>query len=74
MGTAEGFFEDYLGLPVVLFFFTCGLIWHRQGLLTIAKIDVDTHRAVHNWDEINDRREKIAAFPFWKRMVWMLFV
>ncbi|KAL2399722.1 Amino-acid permease inda1 [Exophiala dermatitidis] len=74
MGTAEGFFEDYLGLPVVLFFFACGLIWHRQGLLTIAKIDVDTHRAVHNWDEINGRREKIAAFPFWKRIVWMLFV
>lgn len=40
----------------------------------MATIDVDTHRAQHDWEAITARRQRIAAFPFWKRMVWVLFV
>ncbi|KAF7544481.1 hypothetical protein G7046_g9778 [Stylonectria norvegica] len=67
MGTVEGFFKQYLALPVVLFFWAIGYIWKRTGWLTLAKIDVDTGRREHDWDEINAYRAQVAAWPAWRR-------
>ncbi|EWY84344.1 hypothetical protein FOYG_14096 [Fusarium oxysporum NRRL 32931] len=73
-GTAEGFFKQYLGLPVLLFFLACGIIWKRQGLLTVKKINVNAGRAVHDWEAIAAYKRHVASFPAWKRLVWKFFV
>lgn len=67
MGTVEGFFKSYLAFPVVLFFWAVGWLWKRTGWLTIDKIDIDTGRREHDWDEINAYRAKVATWPAWRR-------
>ncbi|KAF5715794.1 amino-acid permease inda1 [Fusarium mundagurra] len=69
MGTVEGFFISYLALPVVLAFWAIGYFWKREGWLSIDKIDVDTGRREHNWDEINAYRAKVATWPAWRRFL-----
>ncbi|WXC66954.1 Amino-acid permease inda1 [Fusarium graminearum] len=69
MGTVEGFFISYLALPVVLVFWAIGYLWKREGWISIDKIDVDTGRREHNWDEINATRAKIATWPAWRRFL-----
>ncbi|KAI1174220.1 amino acid permease-domain-containing protein [Nemania sp. FL0916] len=73
VGDAEGFFNTYLALPVVLVFWIFGLIWKRQGWLKTSAIDVDTGRREHDWDEINAYRRELAAMPAWKRLSKILF-
>ncbi|KAI8718370.1 AA-permease domain-containing protein [Fusarium sp. LHS14.1] len=69
MGTVEGFFMSYLALPVVLFFWAIGYIWKREGWISIDKIDVDTGRREHNWEEINAFRAEMATWPAWRRFL-----
>ncbi|KAJ4269547.1 Amino-acid permease inda1 [Fusarium torreyae] len=69
MGTVEGFFISYLALPVVLVFWAIGYLWKREGWLSIDKIDLDTGRREHNWDEINAYRAKVATWPAWRRFL-----
>jgi len=73
IGTAEGFFKSYLAAPVVLFFWACGYAWKRQGWIRTSEIDIDTGRRPVNWDVINAHKEKIAAFPAWKRLYYAIF-
>jgi len=69
MGTVEGFFISYLAFPVVLAFWAIGYLWKREGWLSIDKIDVDTGRREHNWEEINAYRAKVATWPAWRRFL-----
>ncbi|RSL68270.1 Amino-acid permease inda1 [Fusarium sp. AF-6] len=69
MGTVEGFFMSYLALPVVLFFWAIGYIWKREGWLSVDKIDIDTGRREHDWDEINKFRAEMATWPAWRRFL-----
>ncbi|UPL00597.1 hypothetical protein LCI18_011531 [Fusarium solani-melongenae] len=69
MGTVEGFFMSYLAFPVVLFFWAVGYIWKREGWLSIDKIDVDTGRREHDWEEINKFRAEMATWPAWRRFL-----
>ncbi|KAM0428957.1 hypothetical protein ACHAPT_006760 [Fusarium lateritium] len=69
MGTVEGFFMSYLAFPVVLFFWAVGYIWKREGWMTLDKIDLDTGRREHNWDEINQFRAEMATWPAWRRFL-----
>ncbi|KPM41203.1 Amino-acid permease inda1 [Neonectria ditissima] len=69
MGTVEGFFKSYLAFPVVLFFWLVGYLWKREGFLGTAKIDVDTGRREHDWDEINAYRALIASYPKWRQFL-----
>ncbi|KAL4784836.1 amino acid permease/ SLC12A domain-containing protein [Aspergillus varians] len=70
---AEGFFQSYLALPVVLFFWAFGYLWKRQGWLRTSQIDVDTGRREVDWDFINADRARIAAMPAWKRILNIVF-
>ncbi|RYP84688.1 hypothetical protein DL769_001122 [Monosporascus sp. CRB-8-3] len=70
---AAGFFESYLALPVVLFFWVVGYFWKRTGWLKLSQIDVDTGRRELDWDEINAYRAKVAAWPLWRRFANHLF-
>tara|TARA_R110002033_G_C3731279_1_gene224010 strand:+ start:175 stop:366 length:192 start_codon:yes stop_codon:yes gene_type:complete len=62
-----------LALPVVIFFWIVGYLWKRTGWLTLDKIDVDTGRREVNWEMINETKQKIAAYPAWKRILHALF-
>ncbi|KAF4987654.1 hypothetical protein FGRMN_10245 [Fusarium graminum] len=73
LGTAEGFFQSYLALPVVIFFYIVGYVWKREGWRRIETIDVDTGRREHDWDTINAFREQLANGPAWKRIMHHLF-
>ncbi|PBP20145.1 amino-acid permease inda1 [Diplocarpon rosae] len=73
IGTAEEFFQAYLALPVVIFFFACGWIWKRPQWLTLDKIDIDTGRKEVNWGQIDAEKARIASFPAWKRLYIFLF-
>ncbi|KAF5670000.1 amino-acid permease inda1 [Fusarium heterosporum] len=73
LGTAEGFFQSYLALPVVIVFYIIGYIWKREGWRKVEEIDIDTGRREHDWDTINAYREKLANGPAWKRIMHHLF-
>ncbi|EXM18653.1 hypothetical protein FOTG_13348 [Fusarium oxysporum f. sp. vasinfectum 25433] len=73
LGTAEGFFQSYLALPVVILFYAVGYIWKREGWRKVSEIDLDTGRREHDWDTINAYREQLANGPAWKRLWHHLF-
>ncbi|SPJ74230.1 probable amino acid permease NAAP1 [Fusarium torulosum] len=73
LGTAEGFFQSYLALPVVIVFYIIGYIWKREGWRKVSEIDLDTGRREHDWDAINAYRETLANGPAWKRMMHHMF-
>ncbi|PLB54650.1 amino-acid permease inda1 [Aspergillus steynii IBT 23096] len=64
---AEGFFQTYLALPVVIFFWICGFLWKRRGWLRTSQIDIDSGRREVDWPEIHAERQRIAAMPGWRR-------
>lgn len=72
-GTVQGFFEQYLAFPVVLVFWLIGYLWKRTGWLKLSQIDVDTGRRELDWEEINAYKAKVAASPFWKRVLHQLY-
>ncbi|KAI9042601.1 amino-acid permease inda1 [Aspergillus affinis] len=69
---AEGFFQTYLALPVVIFFWFIGFIWKRQGWLRTSQIDIDSGRREVDWPEIHAERQRVAAMPKWRR--WLNIV
>lgn len=73
LGTAEGFFQSYLALPVVIAFYIIGYVWKREGWRKVSEIDLDTGRREHDWDTINAYRTKLANGPAWKRLMHHLF-
>lgn len=73
MGTAEGFFKQYLALPVVMLFWVIGFAWKRTGWLKTSQIDIDTGRRELDWVEINAYRTQVAAYPAWRRILHMMF-
>ncbi|KAI1840280.1 hypothetical protein JX265_009369 [Neoarthrinium moseri] len=70
---ATSFFQSYLAMPVVIFFWFVGYFWKREGWLRTSQMDVDSGRRELNWDEIRAYREHLAAQPAWKRFYHMLF-
>ncbi|EGO57080.1 hypothetical protein NEUTE1DRAFT_84772 [Neurospora tetrasperma FGSC 2508] len=72
--TVEGFFVQYLALPVVIVFWIGGFIWKRTSWLRVDQIDVDTGRREHDWESINAYQAELAAMPAWKRWFHKLFV
>lgn len=73
LGTAEGFFQSYLALPVVIAFYIIGYVWKREGWRKVSEIDLDTGRREHDWDTINAYRARLANGPAWKRLMHHLF-
>ncbi|KAF2749971.1 amino-acid permease inda1 [Sporormia fimetaria CBS 119925] len=73
IGTAEGFFQSYLALPVVMMFWVIGWFWKRKAWLRTADMDVDSGRRELDWDLINAERAEMATWPTWKRMYHKLF-
>ncbi|KAI5460744.1 amino acid permease/ SLC12A domain-containing protein [Mariannaea sp. PMI_226] len=69
VGDAKNFFMQCLAIPVVLFFWLCGYIWKRTGWRSLDQIDLDTGLREHDWEEIQSYRAKVAAWPFWRRML-----
>lgn len=69
MGTAEGFFKQYLAAPVVIMFWIIGYFWKRTGWLRTSQMDVDTGRREHDWEEINAFRAQVASLPSWRRFL-----
>ncbi|KAJ4414869.1 Amino-acid permease inda1 [Gnomoniopsis sp. IMI 355080] len=72
--TAQGFFQSYLALPVVLFFWICGYAWKREGWLRTRDINVDIGRRELDWDEINAYKAQVAALPQWRRILHAVFI
>ncbi|KAB8223445.1 hypothetical protein BDV33DRAFT_200424 [Aspergillus novoparasiticus] len=70
---AESFFQTYLALPVVLFFWVCGFLWKRAGWLRTEQIDVDSGRREIDWEPIHAERERLAAMPAWRRLLNIIF-
>jgi amino acid transporter len=67
LANAEQFFNAWLTIPVILFFWAIGYAWKRQGWLTLDQMDVDTGRRELDWDAINAYRAEVASWPSWKR-------
>ena len=73
LGSAEDFFKSYLALPVVLLFWVIGYLWKREGFLRLDQIDLDTGRREHDWDTINAYRAKTKTWPWWRKMLSVLY-
>lgn len=67
MGTVEGFFKQYLALPIVLLFWAIGYFWKGTFWTSISQMDVDTGRREHDWEEINAYKATVATWPVWRR-------
>lgn len=72
MGTAKGFFEAYITVPVVMCFWLGGYLWKRQGWIRTAQMDVDTGRRELDWDVIHEYREQVASWPAWRRILHVI--
>ncbi|KAI0798374.1 amino acid permease/ SLC12A domain-containing protein [Xylaria sp. FL0064] len=72
LGDAEGWFNSYLALPVVLLFWAVGFAWKRKGWIRVSDIDIDIGRREHNWEEINAHRQWLATLPAWRRIYYHL--
>lgn len=70
---AKGFFQAYLALPVVLFFWVCGYVWKRQGVKKLSEIDLDTGRRPIDWEEIHAQRARYASWPKWRQILSSIF-
>lgn len=73
LNNAKGFFQAYLALPVVLFFWACGYIWKRQGIRKLSEIDLDTGRRPVDWEVINAQRARYNSWPKWRRFCSAIF-
>ncbi|QNG15643.1 uncharacterized protein GWK60_K05599 [Nakaseomyces glabratus] len=72
---AEGFFENYLAMPILIAFYFGYKLWKRDWRLFIrAKdIDLDSYRQVFDEEllkqEDEEYKEKLKNGPMWKRVV-----
>ncbi|KAF2280993.1 amino-acid permease inda1 [Westerdykella ornata] len=69
----RSFFKSYLALPVVMFFWVCGLLWKRKSWLRTPDIDVDTGRRELDWDYINAQRAEMESWPLWRKWFNKIF-
>lgn len=70
---AAGFFQSYLALPVVLFFWACGYLWKREGWLKLSQIDVDAGRREIDWEAHHAEMSRRKNAGFFKRIVYFMF-
>jgi amino acid transporter len=71
--SARAFFESYLALFVVAFFYLCGWLWKREGFLKLSDIDVDSGRRELDWESLNAYRAQRAGWPAWRRLLDKFF-
>ncbi|CAK7891803.1 general amino-acid permease Gap2p [[Candida] anglica] len=70
---ANDFFQAYLSVPVVFFFYACHKLWTRNWKLYIRgkDIDIDTGRRELDLEvlkqELAEEKERIASKPFYYR-------
>lgn len=69
----EGFFKQYLTVPVILVFWIGGYLWKRAGWVSIKDMDIDTGRRELDWDAIRAHRAKVASWPAWRRVLHTVF-
>ncbi|KAI5286617.1 hypothetical protein KEM54_006642 [Ascosphaera aggregata] len=69
---AKGFFQDYLALPVVLFFYVSARIWKRTGWIKLQDIDIDTGRRAVDWDSFNAEQERRRNAPWYMKIKYFL--
>lgn len=70
---AAGFFQSYLALPVVLFFWACGYLWKREGWLKLSQIDIDSGRREIDWDAHRAEMSKRKNAGFFKKIMYFMF-
>ncbi|EXK25641.1 hypothetical protein FOMG_17713 [Fusarium oxysporum f. sp. melonis 26406] len=68
-GSAEDFFKACLAIPVTLLFWASGYFRKGTGWVSIDRIDLDTGRREHDWDQVNAYRAKVASWPAWRRAI-----
>ncbi|KAF8900731.1 APC amino acid permease [Gymnopilus junonius] len=71
---AQGFFQAYLALPIMILFYIVGYLWKRTRPLRAHEIDLDTGRK--SWltvEEMREYRAERARAPFYIRIYRMLF-
>lgn len=69
---AKGFFQDYLALPVILFFYVCARVWKKTGWVKLNDIDIDTGRRPVDWDSFNAEQERRRNAPWYKKIKYFL--
>lgn len=71
--SAEAFFQSYLALPVVIFFYICGWVWKREGWRKLADIDIDSGRRELDWEAYEKVKREKQSWPAWKRILDKMF-
>ncbi|KAL3230433.1 High-affinity glutamine permease [Nakaseomyces bracarensis] len=72
---AQGFFENYLAMPILIAFYCGYKVWKRDWRLFIRSkdIDLDSYRQIFDEEllkqEDEEYQEKLRNGPFWKRVV-----
>lgn len=75
----KNFFQNYLGVFVVIIFYLGHKIWRRnwQLYIPLKEIDLDTGRRTTDIDtlmqEIEEEREKYLAKPWWRKVASLMF-
>jgi amino acid transporter len=71
---AEGFFEAYLALPVLLFFYVSGYLWKRKLPQRAHEINIDSGRkSWYTAEEMNAWRAERSRAPFYVKIYRKLF-
>lgn len=73
LNTAEGFFQGYLAVPILLLFWAIGFLWKRTGWLRLDQIDIDTGRRELDYEAIRAYRAYVQSLPLWRRAIKKLF-
>ena len=73
INSAEGFFQAYLALPVVMFFWVIGFAWKRKGWLKTSQIDVDSGRREIDWEAHRAEQERRRNASLGKRILYFMF-
>lgn len=70
--SAEGFFEVWLSLPIVLAFFIGHKLWYRKPWVWPSKVDLVTGARIKTQEEMSQKDEDELALmqkPKWKRIL-----
>ena len=66
---AYDFFNSYLALFVVIFFYIIGYAWKRQGWLKLSEIDVDSGRRELDYEAFEKLKAQRQNWSAWRRFV-----
>ncbi|KAI5303651.1 hypothetical protein KEM56_007326 [Ascosphaera pollenicola] len=69
---AKGFFQEYLALPVILFFYVAARIWKKTGWIKLKDIDINTGRRPVDWDTFNAEQLRRRNAPWYKRIKYFM--